>query len=239
VSAVVPSLVATLLTGLDLETLENRLSSTIDRLAMVATFVNLVRFAATATIGMAACCACSRVRDVRVTDVPSLAAQSRSGERVVVRSVAGKVVEIESFSRVELFREWCPQTNYCLPRKLLVLDGPFDAALNADQLVVQSQANDARNRMGPTERVFPVKNGSNVWARVSKRSFSRGAIIGGVAAGAALVFATAAVLIVRASKTSDPHGLETIIAAGAAGLPAGGASLLLTLPATRDLGTER
>ncbi len=180
--------------------------------------------------------ACSRVRDIPLDQVPRLTAEVRAGRPAIVRSVQGKEVEIQSFSRVEIVREQCPSRDYCVPRTLVVADHPLRASLYPNRFTIEAVAGKRRHR-ALVESIVPL-DGSKTWARVSKRSASRGALIVGAAATAALAFGAGTYLLVNANS-DDPHHLQPLIAGVLAGGAAGSATLLFTFPSTRDLGDER
>ena len=92
-----------------------------------------------------------------------------------------------------------------------------------------------RRRPQRVTRVLAL-NDSERWARMSKRSLSRGLTVAGVAVGVGLAVGIGVSAIVSAND-SDPHGLGAI-AGGLSGAAAGGTTLIFTLPATRDLGSQ-
>lgn len=125
---------------------------------------------------------------------------------------------------------------------LLVVDEPRRVLFYPDRLVVEAPPRRRRDPweqtvlLAPPEKTNP-RDPRPVWGRVSKYSASRGLTIVGVAAGVALAVGTGAFPAVNA-VTNDPHGLQPLLAATAAGGLTGGATLAFTFPATHDLGTE-
>jgi hypothetical protein len=143
-------------------------------------------------------------------------------------------VLIESFSRVEVMRRDCPTERYCYDVTDDVIDRVQSIRLDHDRIELVGKH--GRRRPQLVTHVIAVDDPER-WARISKRSWSRGLTIAGVAVGVGLAVGITVAAIVRAND-SDPHGLRAALAGGMAGAAAGGATIIVTFPATRDLGTE-
>ena len=188
-----------------------------------------VAFVVLGTIG------CSRVRDIPLGELPKLSPEDRRVHQpVVVTAKDGKQVLIESFARVEIMRRDCPVERYCYEVTEQHIDRVESIRLFPGR--VEMVGLQGRWRPRHVTRVVAL-NDSERWARISERSLSRGLVIAGVGVGVGLAVGIAVSAIVSAND-SDPHGLRAIIAGGFSGAAAGGTTMIFTLPATRDLGSE-
>jgi hypothetical protein len=174
--------------------------------------------------------ACSRTRDVPLTEVPQLAAAVAQGRTARVRAMNGETVEIDSFSRLKILREGPCWESGCATRTILVMDQPLRARLLPHGLELSGRI------PRKPEGVRLVELGrQRTWAQVSEHSTSRGWIIGGVAASSALLVGLGVAALVGL-QGNDPHGLALVAGGASAGVAAGGVSLLFTFPATSELG---
>ena len=178
--------------------------------------------------------ACSRVRDVPLTELPKLTAERRAHSDTIVMSTRGDRVRIKSFSRVAIVREICPTSDYCYETTVYSARNPERIHLYLDRVELVEGFRGRRPQLEP--HVIDL-DGSKTWARVSEASWSRGVIVSGVATAVGLAAAFGVGALVAAHE-SDQHGVTPVVAGVFAGAAAGGATLLITLPATRDLGTE-
>ena len=180
--------------------------------------------------------ACSRTRDIPVAELPRVVSELREGRQVEVVSTQGERVRIESFSRVEIRREGPCWESGCRVTQLLKLDQPLEARLVPSGLEVSGLAGRKQQRV---VKLVPLDR-SRTWAQLSERSASRGLITGGVAAATALSvgIGVAAYVGSKGDANDDLLVVQQLLAGTAAGATAGGITLLITVPLTRDLGTE-
>jgi hypothetical protein len=179
---------------------------------------------------------CSRIRDVPVAELPRVVSETRVGRTVEVVSVQGETVQIESFSRVEIWREGPCWESGCRVTQLLKLDQPLEARLLPDGVELSGHKGRKQKRV---VQVVPL-NQPRTWARLSEPSASRGLTVVGVALASALAVGIPVAVVVgsKSDSTDDLSALRQVLAGTAAGAAVGSATLLITFPLTRDLGTE-
>jgi hypothetical protein len=180
--------------------------------------------------------ACSRTRDVPIAELPRVVSDTRVGRAVEVASVHGERVRIESFSRIEVWREGPCWESGCQVTLMLKLDQPLEARLLPNG--VELSGHDDRRRESVVQLV--PRDRPKTWARLSERSASRGFIVGGVALASALAtgIGIAAIVGSKSDSTDDLRGLRQVLAGTAAGGAVGSLTLFITVPLTKDLGTE-
>ncbi len=162
----------------------------------------------------------------------------QTGEPAVVTALDGEHVRIDSFRRVEFIRRECSAPDDCVETTDHYVDDMRKVTLHPDRIEVVGRS--YRRRDWPFEtHVVPVGN-SAMWARLSERSPQRGLIAGGVAAGVAFGVCIAVTALIAANQPSDAEEpvARPILIGGLAGLGVGGATLLITLPLTHDLGSS-
>jgi hypothetical protein len=179
---------------------------------------------------------CSRVRDVPRRELPKLSPHPTSPTRATGPcNIEGRKA---CAHRIVLARGGHAAG---LPGRALLLRcgrAPVDRVQSIRFLSdrVELVGLQGRRRPQHVTRVVAL-NDSERWARISERSSSRGLIIAGVAVGVGLAVGIKVSAIVSAND-SDPHGLRAILAGGVSAAAAGGTTLIFTVPATRDLGSE-
>jgi hypothetical protein len=128
---------------------------------------------------------CSRVRDIPITELPKLnAITDRSATAVVLWTTNRKRARIESFSRLAFMREVCTTPRYCDAEQEYHVDEVRRIRLFRDRIELDGRRHERRGASIATQVIR--FDDSNRWARLSKRSLSRGAIIGATATIAAV-----------------------------------------------------
>jgi hypothetical protein len=180
--------------------------------------------------------ACSRTRDIPIAELPRVVSEMQAGRAVQVTSVRGERVRIESFSQIEVWHEGHCWESGCRVTQVLKLDQPLEARLLPSGVELSGRHGRKRERV---VQLLPLDR-AKTWARLSEHSASRGFVTAGVAVASALAVGIGVAALVGANSdaTDDPHGLTQILAGTAAGGAMGGLTLLITLPLTKDLGTE-
>lgn len=184
---------------------------------------------------------CTQHRTVPVSEVSKFSRDTFPAKGgVVVHDVDGQRVRIEHFRTLEVAGERCvlladaehEQDAPCR-RNLAVFVAPL--GIHAEGTTLFIEPNPSRGRYHQAMRFDGVRE-----ITVADKSDKRGAIILFPAVGVAALVFVGAVLIAKQSKDDDNNegDLATPILSFGAAAAAGGATLLLTIPLTADLGKE-
>lgn len=183
---------------------------------------------------------CMRYRSVPVAEAPKLSAQNvpPSGE-IVVKDVDGQRVRIDSFSIVDVGIERCQQMRnggpYCYDDYVRFRAPVYIARTDGVLRVVPNES----DRRAPGIYLFPDVRHVTIGERSDSRTWIvvGTAIIAGVAAGAATAIGVSRSFPDQ-SGWYEGYGYPMIFLPFFAAGAAAGVSLLITVPLTRDLGTE-
>jgi hypothetical protein len=187
---------------------------------------------------------CKQYRIIPVTEAWKLSAENvpPSGG-VVVTDVEGQSVRIQGFRLVDVYVPHCSyirngQDEFCYTEGIRFI-APLHMELDGDTLAVTPNPRDWRRgegsrREGPrprrTWRFTDVRRVAVVDSS-SRRTWT--IVAPAVVTGLVTCLATT---VAVAGVDDDPHGLVAILAGASAGAAVAGGTLLITFPATRDLG---